>query len=104
MSAAVGKGTDMGTTGAMTDLHDLELLLRSDTPIVLIETLEELRVMELAVRMNEPAFCWTVTEGLRRIDLDAGVQRHLAEPAEALRHVKLTPQRGIYLLIGSVDI
>jgi hypothetical protein len=95
MSAAVGKGTDMGTTGAMTDLHDLELLLRSDTPIVLIETLEEPRVMELAarlaVRMNEPAFCWTVTEGLRRIDLDAGVQRHLAEPAEALHHVKLTP-------------
>jgi hypothetical protein len=87
----------------MTDLHDLELLLRSDTPLVLIETLEEPRVVELAgplaLRMNEPAFCWTVTDGLRRIDLDAGIQRQLAEPAEVLRHIKLTPQRGIYLLL-----
>ncbi len=87
----------------MTDLGDLELLLRSDTPIVLIETLEEPRIVELAarlaVRMNEPAFCWTVTDGLRRVDLAAGIQRHLAEPAEVLRHIKLTHQPGIYLLL-----
>jgi len=87
----------------MTDLHDLELLLRSDIPILLIESLEEPRIVELAARLalriSEPVFCWTVTEGLRRIDLDAGVQRHLAEPPEVLRHIKVTPQRGIYLLL-----
>jgi hypothetical protein len=31
----------------MPDLHDLEILLRSDTPIVLIESIEEPRVVEL---------------------------------------------------------
>jgi SpoVK/Ycf46/Vps4 family AAA+-type ATPase len=87
----------------MTDLHDLELLLRSDTPILLIESLEEPRIVELAARLalriNEPAFCWAVTEGLRRVDLDAGVQRHLAEPPEVLRHIKVTPQGGVYILL-----
>jgi len=87
----------------MTDLHDLELLLRSDTPILLIESLEEPRIVELAARLalriQEPVFCWTLTEGLRRIDIDAGTQRHLAEPPEVLRHIKVTPQRGIYLLL-----
>jgi SpoVK/Ycf46/Vps4 family AAA+-type ATPase len=87
----------------MTDLHDLELLLRSDTPILLIESLEEPRIVELAARLalrvKEPVFCWTLTEGLRRVDLDAGTQRHLAEPPEVLRHIKVTPQRGIYLLL-----
>ncbi len=87
----------------MKDLHDLELLLRSDTPILLIETLEEPRLVDLvsrlAVRLTEPAFCWTLTEGLRRIDMDLGVQRQLAPPPDLLRHVKATPQRGVYLLL-----
>jgi SpoVK/Ycf46/Vps4 family AAA+-type ATPase len=87
----------------MTDLHDLELLLRSDTPLVLIESLEEPRLMELisrlALRINEPAFAWTLTEGLRRLDLELAPQRHLTAPPELLRHVKVTPQRGLYLLL-----
>jgi len=89
---------------AMRDLHDLELLLRADTPILLIETLEESRVLQLASRLalgqGEPAFCWTVTEGLRRIDLDvANFQLELSEPLEVLRQLKLTTQPGLYLLL-----
>lgn len=88
----------------MTDLHDLELLLRSDTPILLIETLEETRLVELvtrlALRLTEPAFGWTLTEGLRRMDLDLGLsQEDLAPPPAILRHIKATSQRGIYVLL-----
>lgn len=85
------------------DLHDLELLLRSDTPIILIESIEEPRVIELfsrlAIRVSEPAFSWTVTDGLQRIEYAAEPQPMLADPSEVLRHVKLTTQRGIYLLL-----
>ncbi len=85
------------------DLHDLELLLRSDTPIILIESIEEPRVIELfsrlAIRVSEPAFRWTVTEGLQRIEYVAEPEHMLADPGEVLRHVKLTTQRGIYLLL-----
>ncbi|MBK1724326.1 AAA family ATPase [Thiocystis violacea] len=85
------------------DLHDLELLLRSDTPIILIESIEELRVIELfsrlALRVTEPAFRWTVTDGLQRIEFDAEPQHFLADPAEVLRHIRVTTQRGIYILL-----
>jgi hypothetical protein len=87
----------------MPDLHDLELLLRSDTPLLLIESLEEPRLVELtarlALRVNEPAFCWTLTEGLRRLDLELNPQRQLSAPPDLLRHIRLTPQRGVYLLL-----
>lgn len=85
------------------DLHDLELLLRSDTPIVLVESIEEPRVIELftrlAIRISEPAFCWSVTEGQRRIEFDTAPQRLFADPTEVLRHIRATSQRGIYLLL-----
>jgi SpoVK/Ycf46/Vps4 family AAA+-type ATPase len=87
----------------MTDLHDLELLLRSTTPLLLIESLEEPRIVELftrlALRLGEPAFGWTVTDGLRRLEYEGSPQRDLATPTAVLRHIKATPQRGVYLLL-----
>lgn len=87
----------------MPDVHDLELLLRSHTPIVLVESIEEPRVIELfsglAIRLAAPAFRWTVTEGLRRIDFESEPQRLFADPTEALRHINATSQSGIYLLL-----
>jgi hypothetical protein len=87
----------------MTDLHDLELLLRSDRPILSIESVEEPRIVALfagiALRLNQPVYCWTLTEGLRRVELDDPPNERLADPAELLRYIKVTPQRGIYLLL-----
>ena len=87
----------------MNDLHDLELLLRSDRPILSIESVEEPRIVTLfaglALRLNQPAFRWTLTEGLARLELDDPVNERLADPAELLRFIKVTPQRGVYLLL-----
>ncbi|NCA68529.1 MAG: AAA family ATPase [Sphingobacteriia bacterium] len=87
----------------MPDLHDLELLLRSDTPLILIESLEEPRVTELfaglALRIAEPAFCWTVTEGLRRLELDNRAPKRFVDPTEVLRHIRSGQQRGVFLML-----
>ncbi len=87
----------------MTDLHDLELLLRSDRPILSIESVEEPRIVGLfaglALRLNRPAFYWTVTEGLHRVEMDDPPIERLADPAEVLRYIKVTPQHGVYLLL-----
>jgi SpoVK/Ycf46/Vps4 family AAA+-type ATPase len=84
------------------DLHDLELMLRAETPLLLIESREEPRILELftrlGMRLGEPVFRWTVTDGLRRAEYDIP-QAQLAEPAVALRHIKATTQSGIYLLL-----
>ena len=53
------------------DLHDLELLLDSKVPILVIESYEEPRVLEmltgLAVTRTLPLFVWSITEGLNRL-------------------------------------
>jgi len=87
----------------MPDLHDLEILLRSDTPLVIIESVEERRIIELfsglAIRLGETAFRWTATDGLQRLEFDAQPQTTLALPTQILRHIRATPQRGYYLLL-----
>lgn len=87
----------------MNDLHDLELMLRSETPLLLIESLEEPRILqlfsELGLRLGLPVRRWTLTEGLRRVEFAARAQAELSEPPEMLRHIKRSSEAGIYLLL-----
>ena len=87
----------------MDDCKDLELVLRSRTPIVVVETHEEARVIELlqriASRMVTPLFRWSVTEGLRRIDKEMAAQKHNSEPAAVLGHIRSAKTMGLYVLL-----
>jgi hypothetical protein len=87
---------------------ELQTLLASRVPLVVIESREEGRVIELvrdaALRAqrgrNWGIFQWTVTEGLLRVDVDlGGAQKTLAQPEQLLRHVKATSMAGIYVLL-----
>ncbi|MBO6657429.1 MAG: AAA family ATPase [Pseudomonadales bacterium] len=53
------------------DLHDLQLLLDSKVPILVIASYEEPRVLEmltdLAVTRTLPLFVWSITDGLNRL-------------------------------------
>ena len=87
----------------MTDLHDLDLMLRSETPILLIESLEEPRILQLftrlGMRLEQKVFGWTLTDGLRRIEYALASDQELADPPAVLRHIKHSTERGIYLLL-----
>lgn len=87
----------------MPELNDLELLLRSRTPIVVIESLEEPRLLQLFTRLGLQlgvvVFRWTITEGLRRHEVDLGKPQEHLDPGDALRQVKTSSQPGLYLLL-----
>src|SRR3954447_26091179 len=87
---------------------ELQTLLASRVPLVVIESREEARVIELVREAalkaqrgrNWGVFQWTVTEGLLRVDVDlGGSQRTLAQPDQLLLHIKSTPMAGIYVLL-----
>jgi SpoVK/Ycf46/Vps4 family AAA+-type ATPase len=88
-------------------LRDLELLLRSRTPLIVIETRDEGRMLELlrdiARRQTgagaAPLFRWTVTDGLQRLDVDMPPQLHNASPSEVLRHIRAVKRPGTYALL-----
>jgi SpoVK/Ycf46/Vps4 family AAA+-type ATPase len=87
---------------------ELQTLLSARVSLVVIESREESRAIELVREAamkaqrgkNWGVFQWTVTEGLLRIDVDmGGAQRTLSEPEQLLRHIKSTPMAGIYVLL-----
>ncbi|MDH4073213.1 MAG: ATPase, partial [Gammaproteobacteria bacterium] len=87
--------------------RDLELILRSRMPIVVIETRDEKRMLELlrviTVSLSGsayvPLFRWTVIDGLQRLDIELEPQLHNAEPADVLRHIRAVSKPGIYVLL-----
>jgi SpoVK/Ycf46/Vps4 family AAA+-type ATPase len=88
--------------------HELETLIRSRIPLVVIETRDEAWALallgSLATRLTRPVhtpvFQWTVTDGLSRIDVDlGGAQRHNIEPVEVLKSIRATDKAGVYVLL-----
>ena len=84
----------------MTDQNDLELLIRGHTPIIAIESHEELRALDYllkaAITSTIPLFKWSVTEGLQRLDIDLGAQKNMTEAQSVLRHIKSAGVQGMY--------
>ena len=87
--------------------HDLEVILRSRTPIVIIETRDEPRILEMlqSIVMSSsgddylPLFRWTVTDGLQRLDIALEPQPLNSEPSEVLKHIRAVSRPGIYVLL-----
>ncbi len=87
----------------MNELHDLEVILNSRTPIIVIESQEELRIIQLltqlGMRLQHPLFRWSVTDGLQRLEIDYDPQRTVSDPDDLLKHIKAVTRPGIYLLL-----
>lgn len=88
----------------MSDLYDLELMLRSKVPIIIVETHEETRILKLftklSIKLFRPIYQWSITQGLQRLDIDYPAQSHNSEPGTVISHIKSTTTKsGIYLLL-----
>ena len=87
--------------------HDLEVILRSRTPIVIIESREEARMLEMLQSITisgatvnyQPLFRWTVTDGLQRIDIALEPQPLNSEPTDVLKHIRAVSKPGVYVLL-----
>ena len=91
----------------MSELQDLSSLVRSNTPLIVIETPDEARVVDLfryvLTNVWRALYRWSITEGLRRVDLDREDPAETATDISAtLQAIKAHDQRGIYLLLDAV--
>jgi hypothetical protein len=100
---------------------DLEVLLRSRVPLIVVESRDESEVLKALIRAcarvppgkpttesvtsvaaaaRLPLFQWTVTDGLKRLDIDVGPpQRTVCEPLDVLKHLRATTVAGAYALL-----
>jgi len=91
----------------MSELQDLVALVRAETPLLVIETPDEARVVELFRQSLAFAwralYRWSVTEGLRRFDLDREDESEIAPDFGAtLSAIRDATQRGTYLLLDAL--
>ncbi|KAF1719518.1 AAA family ATPase [Pseudoxanthomonas wuyuanensis] len=88
----------------MSELQDLTALIRANTPLIVIETQDEARVVDLfrqaLSQVWRALYRWSITEGLRRLDMDREDEAEGPPDASAaLQMMKQAEQRGIYLLL-----
>jgi hypothetical protein len=91
----------------MSELQDLTALIRANTPLIVIETQDEVRLVQLfqqaLAQVWRALHRWSATEGLRRLDMDREDPAEGApEAGAALQAIKAAEQRGIYLLLDFV--
>jgi len=88
--------------------HDLEIVLRSRIPLIVVETRDEVRLLDLLKPMAArlwrpqvmPIYKWTVTDGLERIDMNMGGSQHMnSPPQEVLKHIRAVDKPGVYVLL-----
>jgi hypothetical protein len=104
--------------------NDLEVLLRSRVPIIVVDSRDEAQVLNAlgaacrqlpapapipaagaatptaSARSGLPLFQWTVTDGLKRLDVDMGPpQRTVAAPPDILKHIRASMFAGVYALL-----
>ena len=87
---------------ALTSVHDIKTLVLSFHPIIVIETVEEDRVMPLllsvAAQLTIPMFEWSVTRGLTRAEEATAMNRMTAAPLALLQHLAGLRVQAIFYL------
>jgi len=84
--------------------QDLVTLLRSRTPLILVESAEEGRVVDAfrhAIEQSlRPLYRWSITGGLQRLDIDDGFDADTPPDASMTLHaIKQQKTPGVYLLL-----
>lgn len=86
----------------MPDLKDLQLTLDAGVPLVVIESWEESRVLDLVRRIGfkrgVPVWSWTASEGLRRLEMESSPLRpDLQAASDALKYVRGLDEPGVFV-------
>ncbi len=83
--------------------QDLATLLRARTPLLVVETPEEKRVIEsfrhAIAQSLRPLYQWSITDGLRRLDLDDDEVEGLPDATLTLTAIKQRREPAVYLLL-----
>ena len=86
----------------MSEGHDLEILIKSHLPIILIESHEERRMLQLISRVgvnaHKPVFRWSITGGLVRHDVDLGKGAERFDEEKVLWQIRERRDGAIYVL------
>lgn len=83
------------------ELDELADLLRAEVPVILVETHEEPRLLDLVQKVasltDQALYTWSIANGIARQQPRERVSG-THDLVDALKHIDTTPQNGIYVL------
>jgi hypothetical protein len=86
----------------MSELQDLTTLVRAKTPLLVIETVDEQRVIDcfrhVIAQSLRPLWRWTITEGLGRLDFAHGDPDVAPDATATLEAIRNVADPGVFLL------
>ena len=88
----------------MRDVDELALLIDAHVPIIILETFDENRALELltqvAIKKQLSYCCWSITEGLQRLGFGSGMAAasEPESPSEVLKVIKRHTEPTLYAL------
>ena len=87
----------------MNELNDLITLIKSRTPIIVVETEDEVRANELiryaSQHLKQNFYKWSVADGLAMGNNIQQTDRGYQEPIELLRYIWGLKYPGVFLLL-----
>jgi len=84
--------------------NDLRMLIESSIPLIAIETHEEKRATQLLKNLTAPLnkwlFSWSITQGLKRIDLANPLETlaNTESPEGVLKHISIYDRPAVFIL------
>jgi len=87
----------------MEELHDISLMIKKGIPLIVIESFEEPRVLELCTRLAmktyQTLYRWSCTDGLvNNASTHMVAAPQFSEPTEILSAIRQRAETGIYVL------
>ncbi len=84
-------------------IRDLEAIIRSRTPLIMLESSEETQIVSLTRQISKrqqlKAFRWTVTEGLQAFDPDDQPLVSVTKSNEVLNFIKNSGSYSVFVLL-----
>jgi hypothetical protein len=95
--------TSLGMQVPESQLHDLEAIIRSRMPLVVLESDEEPQVLamvrQISRRLQIRGYRWTVTEGLQAFDPADQPSQQIEKALDALGYIKTTAFHSLFALL-----
>jgi SpoVK/Ycf46/Vps4 family AAA+-type ATPase len=89
----------------MSDYKDLEMVVNSRIPLIVVETYDEQHALEmitrLAIGLQKTLHCWSVTQGLQHLGfglVNEAAAGEREDPEQVLQAIKSHREAGVYVL------
>lgn len=103
MNLPSSKTSPFGTLSTESPLRDLEAIIRSTTPLIVVESNEEPQVVrmvrQIGRRLQIRTYRWTVTEGLQAFDPCDQPARSVVKSQELLNYIRTDGDHSLFVLL-----